>query len=465
MENSGPLVPLGLAIIALSLGAIVIPYLRGKSDALTAWNLMLLGGVVFTGLGCLEVAYGFFHWPELQWFQPTRQEVTKFILYTVLFYATIFLTYYVFKWPRRLVAPFFNKWPRASDGWEFASIAMCLVLTAMTFVFGGVPILNSLFFNISHKAAVFAVVVSFSYWYRHRLNPVVLALFLGVFGYALLFSMVTFVGRRLLLSVAVSPLFCLYWLGWRYRSPKRNLLRLGIAGTVAFGVAAFYSSFRHYSYTSVTHERSFASIMEKLRESSPEEIITVVSRDWLHYLSQYTVHYSLLTIHLVDSGQMEVQPLNTLAFVATYPIPRLLFPGKPAPTGIHIVTEVLRLPYITNWGLGIVGHAYNDGGIAVVILYGVLLVIMVRLLDDALARQPSNVYLISVLAITSPHFVSMIRGDPANMTAEILEAFFFAWGLSLLGRILVGTATPTRSPIPDNGARSPASRQFVHLRS
>ena len=68
MQNSGPLAPFGIAIIALTAFLIAGPYMRRRSDALTAWNLFLLGGGLFMGMGSLEVVYGIWHWPELQWF-------------------------------------------------------------------------------------------------------------------------------------------------------------------------------------------------------------------------------------------------------------------------------------------------------------------------------------------------------------------------------------------------------------
>jgi len=463
MQNSEPLVPLGIAIIALTFGLIVIPYLRGKCDVLTAWNLFLLGGVMFTGVGCLEVAYGVFHWPELQWFQPSKQDVSKFMLGTVCFYATLLFSYYKLKWPRRVAAVFFNKWPPQSTGSLYFFLGLFLCLMLMAFLFKNVPIANALFGNVSHKAAVFATVFSFSFWYRNKVNVAALGLFLGIFGYALLFAMVTFVGRRLLLSVAITPLICMYWLKWRYRSAKFNLVWLGFAAFLALGVAAFYSTIRHTNVMSSTHERSFSSIVQDIKGTSLDKAIAQVSIDWMHYVAQYTTHYSLLTIHLIDGGQAEVEPLNTLAFLATYPVPRMLFPGKPAAYGARIVTDVLRLPYATNWGLGIVGHGYQEGGIPVIMLYAVLIVIMIRVLDDALVRQPSNVYLLGILCTASPHFVSLMRGDTCNMTAEICESFFFAWGLSLLGRFLIGTApTTNEAPSTHNGPPQLCG-QFRHL--
>ncbi|MGE3641519.1 MAG: hypothetical protein AB7G28_23435 [Pirellulales bacterium] len=417
-----------------------IPYLRGKADAFTAWNLLLLGGAIFVGVGGLEVVYGYWHWPELQWFQPTRHEVEKYMLGTVLFYVTLFFAYYGLKWPQKLVGHCFNKWPNQTLTWQVFSLGLCFVLTLLALVFRGTPILSALFGNISQKAAVFAAVISFCFWYRNKTNMAALALFIGVFAYAFLFSMVTFIGRRLLLSVGVAPLFCIYWISWRYRSPKRNLIWITLAGVAALSLAAFYATFRHAGSQNDPRERSFSSIIENIKSTSLDKVVGQATQDWMHFLAQYTTHYSLLTIHLVDEGKTPVEPLNTLAFLVTYPIPRVIFPEKPSPFGLRIVPEVLRLPYATNWGLGIVGHCYHEGGFAVVVLYAFLLVLLVRVLDDALLRQPSNEYLIAILAAAAPHYVSLIRGDPSTMAAEILEAFFFAWGLSLIGRFLVGTA-------------------------
>lgn len=460
MQNSEPLVPLGIAIIALTFGLIVIPYLRGKSDVLTAWNLLLLGGMMFIGIGCFEVAFGVFHWPELQWFQPSKRDISKFVIGTVCFYATLLFTYYYLKWPRRVAAVFFNKWPPQSAGSLYFFLGLFLGLMLLAFLFKEVPIANALFGNVSHKAAVFATVFSFSFWYRNKVNVAALGLFLGIFGYALLFAMVTFIGRRLLLSVAITPLICMYWLKWRYRSPKFNLVWLGFAAFLALGVAAFYSTIRHASVTSSTHERSFSSIVQDIKGTSLDKAVAQVSIDWMHYVAQYTTHYSLLTIHLIDGGQAEVEPLNTLAFLATYPIPRMLFPGKPQSFGGRIVTDVLRLPYATNWGLGITGHGYQEGGIPTLILYAVLIVVLIRVLDDALVRQPTNVFLLGILCASSPHLVSITRGDTCNMSAEILESFFFAWGISLVGRFLFGTAQSGSSVGPAPPSHRQPSGQF-----
>ena len=42
----------GWSIIVVTLGLIVVPYWRGKSDLLTAWNFALVGLAIFLGVAC-----------------------------------------------------------------------------------------------------------------------------------------------------------------------------------------------------------------------------------------------------------------------------------------------------------------------------------------------------------------------------------------------------------------------------
>ncbi len=456
MLNSDPLPWFGGALILIVGVLIVVPYLRGKSDILTAWNLLLLGGAMFMGVGSLAVKYGFFHWPELQWFQPTQSDVQKYLVGSIVFFSTLFVTYYLFGWPTRLSAGLLNKWPPMS---------LPLVIGALLFfgfVVVGATVSRGVFFigpalrNMSHKALVFSVVFSFCYWYQNKRQLPMLVLFCFVFLLAALDAMVVFRGRRLLLSVAVAPLICMYWMSWRYLPPRKNLLRLGIVAVIAIAVVGFYGTFRHFRDES--EGRTFATTIAAMRTTSAQKVMQQLTENAFFKFSQYCAHYSLLTIHLLDNGQIESEPLHSMAFVATYPIPRVAFPDKPQMLSGRMPRDILRLLYKTNWGLGIVGTGYHEGGLPVIALYAVLIVLVVRLLDGALLRQPDNVFLLGILCTIAPHIAALIRGDFAVMLVEILEALAFAWLLGLVARFLFGTAprralSPAAAAYPQLGGR------------
>ena len=94
MFNSEPLVPFGYAVMLLTAVLIMVPYVRRRSDAVTAWNMLLLSVAIFLGIGSLEVYYGDFHWPELKWFQPTKGEIDTYMLGGGIFIATLLISYY-----------------------------------------------------------------------------------------------------------------------------------------------------------------------------------------------------------------------------------------------------------------------------------------------------------------------------------------------------------------------------------
>ena len=111
MENTEPLAWYGLAVILVSAGFILIPYLRGKSDLLTSWNFLLTGVALYVGIGCFEVVFGFFEWQQLQWFQPTRSDVAWFMLAGTAFYAALLVCYYWNPIASSVTSRILQKWP------------------------------------------------------------------------------------------------------------------------------------------------------------------------------------------------------------------------------------------------------------------------------------------------------------------------------------------------------------------
>jgi hypothetical protein len=224
-------------------------------------------------------------------------------------------------------------------------------------------------------------------------------------------------------------------------------MRVSLAAFLALPIAAFYSTFRRFDMRAGgPGERTFATTLHAMKEVSAKDAVSVVTRDAFFYFANYAVHYSLLTIHLVENGDVPVEPLHSLAFIATYPIPRALFPEKPQLLSTRLVKDVLRMPYITNWGLGIVGTGCHEGGVPVIMLYAIMIVLICRLVDDPLVRQPDNPFLLGMFCASAPHFAALIRGDFAVMTVEIAESFAFVWGLGLLARFFFGTAAVPGPP-------------------
>ena len=125
--------------------------------------------------------------------------------------------------------------------------------------------------------------------------------------------------------------------------------------------------------------------------------------------------YFLLTDRFVTTGLLEPKPFNTFKFFLTYPIPRSLYPDKPEGLGSVITRQVLKKT--TTWGTGVAGHAAYEGGIIIAIMFGYLAGFGCRIFDDPLWRQPTNPFLIAMLAaaamqlIAFAYLYSVKRGD------------------------------------------------------
>jgi hypothetical protein len=145
----------------------------------------------------------------------------------------------------------------------------------------------------------------------------------------------------------------------------------------------------------------------------------------------------MLTDHYVRQGDLEAKPLNTFKFIAVYPIPRRVWPNKPESLGRVITHQVLGRT--TTWGTGVAGHSAYEGGLIVAAMFGYMAAFGIRFFDDPLMRQPTNPFLIAMLAAAAMHLVAWPRGDLAVMTFEVAECFFFTIVLAWIGRFLFGT--------------------------
>jgi hypothetical protein len=438
MENSDPLVVFGIALICVMGALVLVPYMRRKSDLLTAWNVLLIGIAMFAGFGGLEVKYGEFTWPKLQWFQPSRHEVQYYIFATTAFVAALVLCHYYDPIGKALTRRALQKWPPLSTALCMAVLLFCGVCVGGSFAATHFAAFGQYFANIGQKAAIMAVVFSFMMWYQRPTNVILLGLFLGVFAIASVYSMLVFVGRRLLLSVFLGPVLYVYWNRVRQWKPWQGLLAVVVAGLLVTVVGIAYSSFRFYSRGHFVEERTAKTVLDQVKKLRGEGISQLFLSNKLHYISQWSAHYALLLTHLVDDGAIEPRPLNTLRFLVALPIPRKLWEDKPEVIGLTLVRDWMQ-DQSTNWGVGIAGHGAYEGGIPALALYAFLLSILMNYIDAPMRAQPTNPFLISTLASAVPHVMGIPRGDFGIMTANVIECILFTILVGFVARFLFGT--------------------------
>jgi hypothetical protein len=439
MIDSPLLTLYGIVVVLTMLGFIVVPVLRRKSDLVTGWNTLLLGILIYAGLGSIEVRYTPLAWQHLQWFLPSSREIHWYIAATTAFIATLLVAYYYNAPARVFASRRLRKWPPINGPVITFVLLSCLTIVVGSLFTGRIFFIGPLLSNLAHKAAVFACTFSFYMWYRQRLNIASLGIFIVVLLMASMYSMVFSGGRRLLLSMFLGPILCAYWIHARHWKPARILASMGFAAAFILAISAVYSTFRWYNLGHTSQERTATGIVDQIRDlRTRENLFGFILAHRLSYFAQSNAQFALLTQRFVSEKRLVPKPLNTLRFVASYPIPRRMWEEKPEVIGLTITRDVAGIQ-TTNWGIGISGHGAYEGGIPALMLYAVLIAFFIQCMDEPLRLQPGNPFLIGLHAAALPHVVAIPRGDFGIMITEAAECFLFAFAMGLACRALFGT--------------------------
>ncbi len=427
--------------------AVLVPYLRGKRDLFCFWNLFLFGSGIFVGFsGLNSVTRG-------HYFQYSNSVFTYFYTGLAAFYITLFLTYRYLKMPRHLAGRWLTTWPHFSSGTLYALTIISLILALGQLAISFVPGFTQMSVRVGAIAPIFALTFALANWYQNRTDPFRLVLLLFVLALAAFSAFSYGGGRRLLYgTLGVVPL-CLYWWKLRYMKPWKVVLLFALL-LVPF--AAFDQAYRAVRFHGVrwgTKSKLTRSEGAKTRISMLKSAWSDIQTVEFARIGQKPVEASLISIqaHVVDPGShpwAKVRPLYSFYVGATMPFPRALWPDKPKNIGLTLPFDsgALRKGQRTNWGVGVVGIGYRDGGIPALILYGFLAAFVLRFLDEVLLKNPGNPLLLGFFATASGHVILWPRGVISQISMWIFACFLVMILLRTVAHLFVGKRRPDRLP-------------------
>jgi hypothetical protein len=435
MKTAEMMIPFCWTFIGGLFLLVIVPYVRKRSDLLTSWNLFLLGSINFVGAAGLKASYSS---DEFRIFDYTSRDYLYFMLGVLTFYGTIILSYYRIKVPRKMAGRFLRKWPPMNVSVLFFMLPLSLLLAVLSVFPPPVPGLSQIATQVGNKAVVFSLVLAFVAWFRQRSNPLLLTTLGVVTLLVLVLAIQAGGGRRTILGVMMAIPICAYWLGLRYRSPLRTLVLAGAFGVLTLLVIGAYSQVRHFDRRGSQQERNMVHSFEALTEI-PSRLL---HPDVDPLLGQNAAQTSLASIHLyTGSGRAKPAPFHALIFVLVSPVPRLFWPDKPVGLGYSLPKDCHVKGTNATWGPGIVGHGFHEGGLHMLVFYGIVWGMVLRYLDELLARQSDNPYLLGSYSAMSGHIIGWPRGDIGTFTLQIIACFLAGILLGLLGRMIFGTGT------------------------
>jgi hypothetical protein len=92
-----------------------------------------------------------------------------------------------------------------------------------------------------------------------------------------------------------------------------------------------------------------------------------------------------------------------------------------------------------NFGPGIVGHGYHEGGAWILAIYGVMFASAFKFFDSLLLEDPDNPYVIGILGSVSGQVLALSRGDIGLFWVLILAGFMTGMLIRVIARMLFGT--------------------------
>lgn len=429
--NTEPaLVIFGIVFIIACLYAVLVPYLRGRTDLVNCHNLFIAGSANF--IGCSAINSGLTpHESD----GSLNMDVVRLIAGTIVFYVVFAVTYRSWKRPARAAARRWLNWGPTTTTPLVMTVILCGGLGLLAIYPPNIPGLASLIVYCCTNAPLIGFTLAFVTWYRDRWNPVLLAVLCLAFGLYLVVSLSTGTGRQPLLALFLSVPIALYWLNYRYRRAGSTLFIVGMGGIVAFLVLSAYSEIRHKP----------SNPGDSMLNVALDRIAMLPSAIWHlegvdRLFDPFTTDCSLAAIRHYSSWS-DVRPFYTIWWIVANPIPRAVWQEKPESLGTMLPRElgVWKYGYV-NWGPGIVGHGYHEGGLIMLVFYGVLFGGCVRFLDGVLVRQPDNPYMLGIFCAIATQLIAFSRGDIALYSVLIIGGIATGLSINWLNKRLFGVA-------------------------
>ncbi len=428
------LVALYLLLLAvLVVQRIVRQAIRGQVDLFSIRNLFLAGFIVFQ-LTSAILGLGFFIFGDVQ---PTNFFLVPLIY---AFMVTVFL--WLFAWsyrrewsPLRLVRKSGSGWDGDAGGWILLAFIMLGFGIGLKMGLIYIPLINILASQAGGGVIAAAAACAGWAWAKNFRNPTIAVLAIAVLAAASALILYQAFGRRPVLGVLLAFGWALYWGAWRTLPVGALLRRISIWGTASIVLLVAYTASR-----SAAAQYDKRGITEMLRA-----IVDIRSDDFTAgitavFSGQNAGGLSMWSIETYGSSY-PYDPLHQVKYLASIPVPRQYWAGKPEPLGKLIVDH----GYIRrkgsgnkyNVGPGIIGHAAHDFPWIALPLYAVGIGFLLRCMDEKVRWSPHVPVALLPMGVALGQVLALPRGESALFLFEGAVAITGAWiFLRLGGRIV-----------------------------
>jgi len=451
MNVSTGLLLFALCYLLVMPWVIVLPWLRGTGDLICARNLFLVGTLHYFGLTVITLAGA----GESEWIMPPGDgDLLRFVGGVILVIGSFLFFYHRWKWPaRRGAIQAAKPVPSTNAGTIYTVAILCTIYSIVAIISPPpIPVVLQLMVVTAVSASVLAVTLCVWHWLRNRFDPIAILFVGGTALWCLFATLSSGTGRRDLLSLLLVFPIVFYWAHLRYRNITEATVKLATFAVIGLLILSVYSGVRHGVQRTTDAEGRFDRAVARLQGLASG--ILGGERNWQALTGDNS---AAVTFVCFNEFHREGSPeyFHSFRFILLNPIPREFIPDKPEGLGETLPRDLgVWKTGRVNWGPGIVGHAYHDGGLWMTVIYGFILGGLFRWFDELLRRHPENPYRLGIMAAMSPQLIALSRGDIGVFGVLALGSVAFGIVVVLLIKMTLG-GEPSPAPDPDVEPDSP----------
>lgn len=406
-----------MLLMILLVGVVVVDYYRGRHPLLSNRNLFLLGLAFFQCLSAvLTISIG------MRNHGVTISDATYFrfgaglVVFTVLFFFA-----YRLRQPADWLA---RHIPTRSPS---ATVVPIVLIVGLSIVFGlesrfsilplPEPVRN-LALQVGRGLCCFSIVMLLWVWNEHRLNvaawlmcpPLILILLLSLLQGEF--------GRRAVLSGVLAVVWGLYFFRWQFKTAIMNTPKYA---AYAFALLLFIGG------VTAIRSREAETYSLSYRIQAVADAISMEQAKALFVTDTFSCSVYAIERYTTD---LSPRPFHSTWYMLTYAVPRAVWSGKPDSLA-EILRKVVTVRSMKtyNWGPGIMGHAWFEGGFVFVAYFAIGFGVMFAAIDRRLMQQTSNPYFVAIVGAALGQVLAMARGD--------IGFFMVNWLYGMAGPMLI----------------------------
>ncbi len=386
-------------LLVVLCGMVVIQYYRGRHPLFSNRNLFLFSLVFFQ---CFSTITSLFLGMRWQGVEISTASYLRFSVGLVLFVVLFFVFY---NW-RRPVNWLARHIPTRAPS---RTILPVMVILGVALVFGLesrfaiLPLPGSvrvLALPVGRGLCCFSIVLLLWVWNEHRFNVFAWMICPALIAVVLLSLLRGEFGRRAVLSGVLAVAWGMYYFRWQFKTAIMNTPKYALGG---FGVVLLIggvTAIRAQSAESFSLSYRLQAVAKAISiEQAKELFSTDTFASTLFAIERYTTDLS-------------PEPFHSTLYTLTHPISREVWSGKPKPLA-EILPEVVSVARLKrfNWGPGLMGHAWHEGGFIFVVYFALVFGLLYGAVDTRLMQQTNNPYFVAITGAALGQVIAMARGD------------------------------------------------------